>query len=178
LAGALPGRVEIVSLDSYYHPLDHLTPDERATRNFDHPDSLDWDLLVSDLRALRSGECIDEPVYRFDLHTRAARSRTVCPDRFVIIEGILALHREDVRGMMDLTVFIETADTECYRRRMDRDTSERGRTAESVEQQYTATVRPMAARYVWPTREHALVVVSGQQPVGQAVIEVLRWLHV
>ena len=115
----------IVSLDSYYRPLDHLSAPERAHTNFDHPGALDWELFLAQLSALRSGESIEEPVYRFDLHTRDPQTRAIRPGAFVIVEGILALHREAVRAVFDLKIYIETADQECYRRRLERDRAPR-----------------------------------------------------
>ena len=169
LAGALSGGAVILSLDSYYFPLDHLTPAERARCNFDHPDSLDWALFLSHLVALRGGQSVPEPVYRFDLHTRNTFTRHVTPAPFVVVEGILALTRPDVRAVLDLKVYIETAGQECYRRRLYRDTVERGRSEESVEWQYYDTVQPMAASFVWPTRRYADVVVSGERGYDEPV---------
>lgn len=176
LGAELPGGGVIVSLDSYYRPLDHLTASERAQTNFDHPDALDWDLFLAQLSTLRNGESIEEPVYRFDLHTRDPQTRAIRPGSFVIVEGILALHREAVRAMFDLKIYIETADQECYRRRLERDTRERGRTGESVAEQYRATVRPMAESFVWPTRRFADLLVSGERGCDEPVSEALDFL--
>ena len=177
LQAVLPGGAEIVSLDSYYFPLDHLDAAARANCNFDHPGALDWDLFFQQLTALRQRQSIEEPVYRFDLHTRDARTRRVEPAPYVIVEGILALHWQDARSLMDCLVYIETRDQECYRRRLERDTLERGRSGTSVERQYRDTVRPMAEQFVWPTRQYADLVVSGErgydEPV-QAVMALLR----
>ena len=93
----------------------------------DHPGALDWDLFFQQLTALRQGQPIEEPVYRFNLHTRDDRTRRIEPAPYVILEGILALHRQDARSPMDCKVYIETQDQECYRRRLERDTHERDR---------------------------------------------------
>jgi uridine kinase len=176
LAGALPGRAAIVSLDSYYFALDHLSAAEREARNFDHPGSLDWPLLLSHLHSLHAGNAIEEPIYRFDLHTRDVRTRRVEPGDFVLLEGILALHREDVRAAMALRIYIETAEQKCFRRRKERDTVERGRSEASVDRQYTATVLPMAELFVWPTREFADLVVSGEDGYEEPIQQVLAAL--
>ncbi|MBM3797564.1 MAG: uridine kinase [Acidobacteria bacterium] len=171
-----PARAEILTLDSYYFPLDHLTPGERSLRNFDHPDSLDWALIARHLAALLRGEAIDEPIYRFDLHTRDARTRRVEPAPYVLIEGILALHDPALRTLMHRKVYIDTQDPQCLTRRLRRDIAERGRTAESVEAQYEQTVRPMAEQFVWPSRQWADIAVSGERGYDEPVRAVLGLL--
>lgn len=173
LEAALPGETSIVSLDSYYRELSHLSLDERTHVNFDHPDSLDWPLFLDHLDRIGRGEAIPEPVYRFDQHNRAPDVTWVEPADWVLIEGILVLHREDVRARLELKVYVETPDELCLRRRIDRDTAERGRTTESVHWQYARTVRPMAAEFVWPQRHVADVTVSGQEPFDASVARVL-----
>ena len=122
--------------------------------NFDHPDALDWDLLLTQLDRLRHGHAIEQPLYRFDQHTRDTYTRRVPPRPFLILEGILALYCPKVRDMMDLKVFVDTRDEECLGRRLRRDTAERGRTEASVLHQYNSTVRPMAEQFVMPTIAH------------------------
>jgi len=169
---------ETITLDSYYHSQSHLKLEQRAELNYDHPDSLDWSLLSRHLVALTSGEPIEEPVYLFDQHTRGPQSRRVEPRPFVIVEGILALHHPEVRSQYDLSVFVTTDDAECLRRRLERDIAERGRTRESVLHQYYGTVWPMALEYVLPSREHATLVVSGEEPLDSSVASVLRMLPI
>lgn len=174
VAESLPGKCEIVTLDSYYHPQAHLPLEERAHLNFDHPAALDWDLLREHLDALMNGNPIEEPIYEFSEHTRAMESRRVEPAPFLILEGILALHHPLIRERMDLRVFVRTDARRCLRRRVRRDTLERGRTEESVRQQYSATVWPMAKRYVLPTQKNADVTVSGEMPFEMSVGAVLN----
>ena len=171
------GDAEVLTLDAYYHPQSHLSLAERAHLNFDHPDALDWRLLSSHLGALSNGEAIDEPLYLFDQHTRAPSSRRIEPAPLMIVEGILALHHAGVRKQLDLCVFVTTREEECLRRRLERDIAERGRTRESVLEQYYATVWPMALQYVLPSREHAHLVVSGEEPLDESVAAVLRVLE-
>lgn len=144
--------------------------------NYDHPDALDWPLLSSHLAALTRGEAIEEPVYLFDQHTRAGHTRRIESQNVFIVEGILALHHPEVRELLDLAIFVTTRDEECLRRRLERDIAERGRTRESVIEQYNSTVWPMAVQYVLPTREFASLVVSGEEPLDNSVAAVLRLL--
>lgn len=174
LAAAL--AAPILALDSYYLPLDHLTWEERARTNFDEPAALDEDLLASHLAALARGETIEKPVYDFARHTRAARSEPVAPAAFLIVEGLFTLHWPAVRSALALSVYVEACDEVCFRRRLDRDVRERGRTPQSVREQYDATVRPMAERYILPQRRHAAIVVSGEQPLEQTSAAVLARL--
>jgi uridine kinase len=165
---------EVITLDAYYHSQSHLSLEQRARLNYDHPDALDWPLLATHLAALTRDEPIDEPLYLFDQHTRAQTTRRIEPRPIIIVEGILALHHPDVRKLLDLCVFVTTRDEECLRRRMERDIAERGRTRESVLDQYYSTVWPMALQYVLPSREYADLVVSGEEPLDESMAAVLR----
>lgn len=168
---------EVITLDAYYHSQSHLPLEARAGLNYDHPDALDWPLLTSHLAALTRGEPIEEPVYLFDQHTRASVTRRIQPQPIFIVEGILALHRPEVRRLLDITVFVTTRDEECLRRRLERDIAERGRTRESVLEQYYGTVWPMALEYVLPSSQYAGLVVSGEEPLDESVAAVLRLLN-
>jgi uridine kinase len=168
MAKRLPGPTALISLDSYYRALSHLSFEERVHSNFDHPDSLDWDLIHLDLARIRHGLPIDEPIYLFDRHSRAVETRHVEPAPFVILEGLFALHDEVVRSLLDARIFVIAPDDVCLARRLARDTVERGRSPESVLHQYTQTVRPMAERFVLPTQSYADLVVSGVEPLEQS----------
>ncbi|HZT28872.1 MAG TPA: uridine kinase [Bryobacteraceae bacterium] len=176
LALSLPGAAVIVPLDSYYRRLDHLTYAERCQVNFDHPDALDWPLIVEHVERLARGERIEEPVYLFDQHTRAARAQTILPAPYTLLEGLFTLHSERVRNLLGLKIYISTRDEVCFERRKRRDVEERGRTLESVEWQYNTTVRSMAAEYVLPTRRWADVVVSGEEPIARGLSNVHHYL--
>jgi len=167
---------DVVTLDSYYHPQSHRTVEERARLNFDHPDALDWSLLNEHLQALSDGKAIEEPVYDFATHTRSPNTRRVEPRECLIVEGILALHRSEVRALLKMTVYVSTDDKECLRRRLERDICERGRTRECVLAQYEETVWPMAQAFVLPSRQFAGLTVSGQEPLHDSVAGVLHYL--
>ena len=173
LAARFAPACQTLALDSYYHPQSHLSLEQRARLNYDHPAALDWDLLRSHLASLARGESIDEPCYLFDRHTRAAQTRRVDPSPILILEGILTLHRAEIRDLLDLKVFVVTDPGECLRRRLQRDLAERGRTRESVLAQYESTVWPMAVEYVLPSRAFADLVVSGEEPIEAAVDQVM-----
>ena len=176
LAATLPA--EIVSLDSYYRELAHLSFEERARFNFDAPESIDQDLLAGQLAALAEGQAVATPVYDFTRHTRAAAVHYLQPGGFVILEGLFALYWEDIRGLLSTKVFIAAEDRVCFERRLARDVRERARSPRSVFRQYTATVHPMAERYVLPGRRHADVAVSGTDPIERSVAAVLAHIEV
>jgi uridine kinase len=174
LADMLPGEVSILALDSYYRDLSDLSPEQRAAANFDAPEAIEWPLLVAHLRALTAARAISCPVYNFALHTRAVDTQTVHPGDYVLVEGLLALHNQEVRRLLDVSIYVEAPDAVCFERRVERDVAERGRTRESVIRQYRETVLPMARRYVQPQKEVADIVVLGNEPLGTATARVLE----
>ncbi len=159
----------LLSLDSYYPDLMHLSLEERARTNFDVPEMIDHELLFAHLRTLAAGGAVEIPVYDFTCHSRTERTETVSAGQFGVLEGLWALYWEDIRPLLGIKVYVDTPDQVCFERRLARDLRERGRTAESVAAQHAATTRPMAQRYVLPSREFADVVVSGVQPVERSV---------
>ncbi len=169
---SLTGSV-VLNLDSYYIGLDHLSRAERDACNFDVPDMLDWPLINEHLADLSCGLGVEVPSYSFSTHSREPVTARLEPVPFVIVEGIFALYDAEVRSRLDLSIYVHTPDAVCYARRSCRDVLERGRTEESVREQYAQTVRPGAMKYVWPTQQHALMVVSGVQPITRSVAEVL-----
>ena len=154
-------RDEVIFLqqDSYYRNLDQLPLDIRNVVNFDHPDAIDNDLLVEHLRALKRGEAVELPVYDFKNNARRAETLHLEPPAIIIIEGILIFADERLRAEMDLKVFVDTPDDIRFIRRLRRDIAERGRTVESVCEQYEATVRPMHMQFVEPSKRHADVII-------------------
>ena len=163
----------IIPLDSYYLNLDHLKYEERCSFNFDEPGSLDHELLVQHARSLIAGNAVEMPVYDFTRHTRAAETHRIEPAPFVIIEGLFVLYWKDVRDLCKTTVYVDAPDELCLERRKKRDICERGRTVESVMKQYNETVCPMAAKYVWPTKELADLVVSGTDTLEHCAAQVI-----
>jgi len=177
LAQTLPGTTTLLSLDSYYRDFARLPPAEKARINFDAPAALDLELLTGDLEKLARGEGVERPVYLFPTHARAARTERVEPGDCLIVEGLFALYWARIRRLYRARVFVEAADRICLERRLARDMAERGRTRESILNQYASQVRPMGERHVLPTRGVADVVVDGQAPVEEGVAAVCAYLH-
>jgi uridine kinase len=167
-------RDEVIFLqqDSYYRNLDQMPLDYRRKVNFDHPDAIDNDLLVEHLRELKAGRAVELPVYDFKTHTRRAETLRTEPRPIIIIEGILIFNEERLREEMDIKVFVDTPDDIRFIRRLRRDVAERGRTSESVIEQYLATVRPMHMQFVEPSKRHADVIIpeGGHNLVSIALI--------
>jgi uridine kinase len=156
-------------LDHYYVDLGHVPEEERGGFNFDHPDMIDHRLLIEQARRLKSGELIEQPRYSFVTHSRLCDTEPLAPHPVVFVEGLFSLYWPELRELLDLAIYVETPDEECYRRRLARDVHERGRSVESIERQYAETVRPMAVTHVRPTAQYADLVVSGAQPIGESV---------
>ncbi len=154
-------NARIIGLDSYYRDLTHLAFEDRTKFNFDEPAALDHDLLVQQLRDITAGKSIHMPVYDFTSHNRTTLTDVIEPAPFLILEGLFVLYWDDVRNLCDTTVYVDAPDDICLARRKYRDVRERGRTVESVMKVYEETVRPMAAKYVWPTKNLADLIVSG-----------------
>lgn len=173
LAHALPDA-SVLSLDSYYREYSHLTYGERCQLNFDHPDSIDVDLLTRQIDTVAQGWPIKRPIYDFETHSRTRNPEPFLPRQYVILEGIFGLYFAAVRDLAAMKVFVQTPDSQCFDRRLARDTVERGRSAESVTDQYTHTVRPMAYEYIWPTRHYANLVIPGNQNIALSVEQVLH----
>lgn len=176
LCHELPG-VSIVALDSYYRPLRHLSFEERTKVNFDHPDSLEWELLHQHLQAIAGGHAFEQPVYSFVEYDRTPETVRILPHDFVIVEGLFVLYWPELRSVLDTKVYVRTSLDVCYQRRLARDVAERGRTPESVRQQYEQTVRPSAERFICPTMEYADLVVSGEQPLADSTRAICNTLH-
>lgn len=152
-------EVVFIQQDSYYRNLTDLPLDYRHIANFDHPDALDNDLLVNHVRRLKASEAVELPVYDFKTHTRMNETRHVDPKPIVIVEGILIFSDPRLLEQMDIKVFVDTPDDVRFIRRLRRDLAERGRTIESVIEQYIATVRPMHMQFVEPSKRHADVII-------------------
>lgn len=151
--------VVVLEQDSFYHNLAHLSLEERAKVNFDHPDSVDFERMRQDLEALLRMEEVDLPLYDYATHTRRDATRHISGHRLVILEGILVLLDQAVRDLMDIKIYVDTPADVRFIRRVTRDIEERGRTFESVVDQYYATVRPMHDQFVEPTKRFADLIV-------------------
>lgn len=175
LAATLRGAPgDVLSLDAYYVDRSGVDPAARARLDYDGPEALDWKLLRGHLRRLAAGRPVERPVYDFRRHLRGPRTERLAPGRVVIVEGRLALYDAAVRELLGTRVFVATTTETCLRRRVARDTRERGRTAAAVRAQWEATVQPAFARYVEPTRRHADLVVDGTQPLAALAAAVLQ----
>jgi uridine kinase len=161
LRALYPDDVSIISYDNYYKPQDHISFEERVKTNYDCPDALDTDLLISQLEALTAGEGIDIPVYDFCVHTRRQETERVEPCPIIIVDGILTFHDERLRRMFDLKIYADADADERILRRLRRDVNERGRDIDGVIRQYVDTVKIMHEIYVEPTKKYADIVVNG-----------------
>jgi uridine kinase len=165
-------------LDLYYRDLSQFPLDARHKQNFDHPDSLESELFIEHIRELAEGRVIQRPVYDFARHTRVAGAfEAVEPAAFVVVEGILALHYEELWRLYDFSIYVEAPNEICLNRRIYRDMRERGRTEESVRAQFEATARPMAEMYVLPSQVRATMTVSGTEALDWSIEQVLRGLR-
>ncbi len=171
--------VLVLQQDHYYRDLPRLPVEERARQNFDHPDSLDTPLLVEHIRQLRQGTPIERPTYNFSRHERESRTLRMEPRPAIIVEGILIFESKALRDLMHIKIFVDTDADLRFIRRLSRDIRERGRTVDSVVDQYLATVRPMHMEFIEPSKRHADVIIpeGGHNEVGiDLVIQKIRSL--
>jgi uridine kinase len=152
-------QVTVLEHDRYYRDRSDLRLEERASLNYDHPDSLETDLLVRHVEALKQGGPVEVPTYDFARYARKAATETALPRRAIIVEGILIFADAPLRKLMDVKVFVDTDDDARFIRRLKRDVAERGRTMESVIDQYLGTVKPMHLEFVEPSKRYADIIV-------------------
>mmetsp|Transcript_42691 Transcript_42691/g.129681 ORF Transcript_42691/g.129681 Transcript_42691/m.129681 type:complete len:294 (-) Transcript_42691:138-1019(-) len=157
-----PSNVTYLMHDDYYRDLSHLPVEERARTNFDHPDSLETDLLVRHLRDLKEGKSVDAPRYDFSVHSRTSEVIRTRPKSIVLVEGILIFSEPELVDQLDVKVFVDADSDIRLMRRIARDTSERGRSVDEVMEQYKETVRPMHEEFVEPSKSAADVVVHSE----------------
>jgi uridine kinase len=178
LASAMPpGRCAILEHDAYYRDQSHLSPAERATVNYDNPVSLESTLLAKHLQQLREGRPVDVPIYDFAQHTRTVETRRVNPARVIIVEGILVFTEAVLREQFDIKIFVDTDADIRLIRRIRRDLEQRGRSFQSVRDQYYATVRPMHLEHVEPSKRWADLIVpeGGDNKVALDVLLGQLW---
>jgi uridine kinase len=174
-----PESVLVLQQDHYYKDFPHLSLEQRAKENFDHPNSFDTPLLMEHVRLLREGQAINRPVYDFAKYERASTTVPMNPSAAIILEGILIFENKALCELMDIKIFVDTDADLRFIRRLGRDIRERGRTVESVVNQYLATVRPMHMEFVEPSKRHADVIIpeGGHNEVGiDLVIQKIRSL--
>jgi uridine kinase len=152
-------RIAFLQHDSYYKDLSGLPPAQHAEINFDHPNSLETDLLIQHIAALRDGRSVEVPIYDFATDSRTSRTFTVQPHRVIVVEGILIFTEAALRTLFDVKIFVDTDADLRFIRRLERDITERGRSTESVIKQYMLTVRPMHLEFVEPSKRYADVII-------------------
>ena len=162
----------VLSHDNYYKRHDELSMEERCAINYDEPAAFDTSLMVYHLEQLRAGHSIDCPVYDFTVHNRSSETQRVEPRRVIFVEGILIFENEDLRKLMDILIYVDTDADVRLCRRIKRDVTKRGRTLESVLNQYQTTVKPMHEKYVEPSKKFANLVVpeGGKNQVALGMI--------
>ncbi|MBP1692661.1 MAG: uridine kinase [Chloroflexi bacterium] len=165
-------RIALLPHDAYYKDLNNLPRNERETVNFDHPNSLDTELLIEHVRKLKKSEAIELPVYDFKTHSRTTITQRIEPRPVVMVEGILIFAEPVLRGLLEVKIFVDTDADIRFIRRLQRDISERGRSTESVIRQYLATVRPMHLEFVEPSKRYADVIIpeGGQNAVAMEMV--------
>lgn len=153
------GSVSLIRLDDYYFNMDKVVRSKTGKLNYDHPDSYDIDYIMAHLNELKEGRAINKPIYDFVTHSRMSEYEVVEPSNIIIVEGIMAFAFDKLLPLYDIKIFVDTADDIRFIRRLNRDMSDRGRTLESVVEQYMDTVRPMHHAFVVPSKKHADIIV-------------------
>jgi uridine kinase len=156
-------EVGVISQDSYYKDTSELSFEERVRINFDHPRSIDFDLLVSHLKALKQGDTIEQPVYSFVQHNRTGDTLLTHPRKVMIVEGILILTNTELREMFDIKIYVHADSDERLIRRVKRDISERGRDLDEVLSRYQNTLKPMHQQFIEPTKEYADLIIPNNK---------------
>lgn len=152
-------EVDVISQDSYYQDTSHLSFEDRKKINFDHPKSIDFELLAEHLKELRSGNNIQQPVYSFKEHNRTGETIVIKPRKVVIVEGILILTHPEIRELFDIKIYVHADSDERLIRRLKRDIAERGRDLEEVLWRYQTTLKPMHQQFIEPTKEFADIII-------------------
>jgi uridine kinase len=157
------GEVGVISQDSYYKDTSHLSYDERIKINFDHPRSIDFELIELHLKELKKGNAIEQPVYSFVKHNRTGDTIKTLPRKVMIVEGILILTNQELRDMFDIKIFVHADSDERLIRRLKRDICERGRDLDEVLTRYQNTLKPMHQQFIEPTKEYADIIIPNNK---------------
>jgi len=165
--------VSLIAQDNYYIDQSAKFDHDGGSVNFDHPDSVDWSLLIEHLKMLKRGQPIEMPIYEYATHKRLERTIPVVPRRVVILDGILIFVNPRVRELLDYKIFINARESVRFDRRIQRDVAERGRSADGVRTQILTQVKPMHDLFVAPTLEYADQVISGESPFEEPIMEII-----
>jgi uridine kinase len=166
-------EVCIISQDSYYTDTSHLSYDDRVKINFDHPNSIDFDLMISHLKELRNGRSFEQPIYSFVDHNRTNKTVTTFPKKVIIVEGILILTHPEIRKMFDINVYVHADSDERLIRRLRRDMTDRGRDLNEVLDRYQNTLKPMHQQFIEPTKEFADIIVPTNR-LNTVAVNIIR----
>ncbi|RDK87054.1 uridine kinase [Marinirhabdus gelatinilytica] len=166
-------EVCVISQDSYYKDTSNLTYQERVQINFDHPNSIDFPLLVKHLETLKEGESFEQPVYSFVEHNRTGETVTTFPRKVIIVEGILILTHPEIRELFDIKIFVHADSDERLIRRLKRDIAERGRDLDEVLHRYQTTLKPMHQQFIEPTKEFADIIIPNNR-YNTVAVDVIR----
>lgn len=166
-------EVTVISQDSFYNKNDNLSYEERCKINFDHPRAIDFDLLIKQLKQLKSGKTIDQPIYSFVTHNRSTDTLKTHPRKVVIVEGILIFTNKELRDLMDIKVFVHADSDERLIRRLRRDIQERGRDIDEVLQRYQDTLKPMHLEFIEPTKNYADIIIPNDK-YNTVAIDIVR----
>lgn len=166
-------EVCVISQDSYYKDTSHLSYNERVKINFDHPNSIDFELLVSHLQELKNNKPIEQPVYSFVEHNRTGETQTTHPRKVIIVEGILILTHPEIRDLFDIKIFVHADSDERLIRRLKRDIAERGRDLDEVLTRYQTTLKPMHNQFIEPTKEFADIIIPTNR-YNTVAVDVIR----
>jgi len=167
------GEVGIITQDSYYNDLSHLSYAERVNINFDHPQAIDFELLGEHLKALRAGEPIQQPVYSFPEHNRTRDTILTHPRKVMIVEGILIMTNPKIREMFDIKIYVHADSDERLIRRLKRDINERGRDLQEVLNRYQHTLKPMHDQFIEPTKEYADIIIPNNK-YNTVAVDIVR----
>ena len=168
-----PDEVCVISQDSYYNATNELTYDQRTKINFDHPASIDFDLLVKHLKDLKKGKVIEQPIYSFVSHNRVIDTLKTHPKKVIIVEGILIFNNRELRKMFDIKIFVHADADERLIRRMRRDIKERGRDMDEVLDRYQNTLKPMHQQFIEPTKNYADIIIPNDK-YNTVAVDIVR----